>query len=93
MDTDSDGDSYRTELTVFNSDANGDANSNAHSDADSTAKSENAYKVSAQVWLYKDQDHPLKYYLKQLEEFKESNFTMQDYANSSTNLIDCIKEH
>jgi len=35
MDIDSDGDSYRTELTVLDSDTN------------STAKSENAYKASA----------------------------------------------
>jgi len=43
----SDGDSYRTELTVFNSDTNSNANSNAYSDADSTTKLENACKVSA----------------------------------------------
>ena len=40
MDTDSDGDSYGTEPTVFNSDADGNANSNAYSDADSTAELE-----------------------------------------------------
>jgi len=55
INIDSDGDSYGTEPTVFDSDADGDANSNAHSDADSgincgtdsTTKSENAYKASA----------------------------------------------
>ena len=65
IDTDSDGNSYRTEPTVFDSDADGDTNSNAHSnadsnahsdadndaysDADSTAESENIYEASAQV--------------------------------------------
>ena len=63
MDTDSDNNSYRTELTVFNSNADGDTNSNIHSDADSnaysdadndahsnansTAELENIYKASA----------------------------------------------
>ena len=62
MDTDSNGDSYRTEPTIFNSDADGDTNSNTHSDAnsdthsnadndahsnvDSTAKLKNTYKAS-----------------------------------------------
>ena len=70
MDTDSNSNSYRIEPTVFNSDADGNTNSNTHSDADSnahsnadndahsntnsTAELENTYKVSAQVWLYKD---------------------------------------
>ncbi|XTI84445.1 hypothetical protein V2W45_1339489 [Cenococcum geophilum] len=35
MDTDSDGDSYGTEPTVFDSNANSDADSNADCDADS----------------------------------------------------------
>ena len=55
MDIDSDSNSYRTELTVFNSDTDGntnsnahsDADSNAHSDADSTAELKNTYKASA----------------------------------------------
>ena len=34
MDMDSDGDSYRTELTVFDSNANSDTDSDADSDAD-----------------------------------------------------------
>jgi hypothetical protein len=38
MDTNSDGNSYKIEPTVFNSDI--------YSDTDSTAKSENAYKAS-----------------------------------------------
>ena len=57
IDTDSNNNSYRTELTVFNSDANNNTNSNTHSDAnsntysntDSTAELENTYKASAQV--------------------------------------------
>ena len=59
MDTGSDGDSYRTELTVFNSNADSnadsDANSNANYNADSginyntnsIARSNNAYKAPA----------------------------------------------
>jgi len=62
MDMDSDGDSYGIEPTVFNSNADSDADSNADCDADngincnadSIAKSNNAYKVPARVWLYKD---------------------------------------
>jgi len=52
---DSDGDSYGTEPTVFNSntdsnadsDANCDANSGINCDADSIARSNNAYKAPA----------------------------------------------
>ena len=63
MDIDSDSNSYRTEPTVFNSNADGDTNSNiysdadsnaysnanndAHSNANSTAELENTYKASA----------------------------------------------
>ena len=55
MDTDSDGNSYGTEPTVFNSNTNSDANSDANYDADSgincnvnsIARSNNAYKVPA----------------------------------------------
>ena len=70
MDIDSDGNSYRTELTVFNSNADSDTDSNANSDADSNtdcnanssincnadsiAGFNNAYKAPAQAWLYKD---------------------------------------
>jgi len=39
MDMDSDGDSYRTELTVFDSNADNDADSDADSDADCDADS------------------------------------------------------
>ena len=81
MDTDSDGDSYRTEPTVLDS------------DTDSTAESENACEASAQAWLHEDQDHPPEYYLNQLEEFEESDFTTQDYADATTALLDRIEEH
>ena len=63
MDTDSDGNSYRIELTVFNSNANSNTDSNANSDtnsdadcnanssincdADSITRSNNAYKAPA----------------------------------------------
>ena len=47
MDIDSDGDSYGTEPTVFNSNADGDANSDAHSNTNSTAELENACEASA----------------------------------------------
>ena len=43
--------------------------------------------------LHKDQDHPPEYYLKQLVEFEESDFTTQDYADGSTNLLNRIEEH
>jgi hypothetical protein len=47
IDINSDGNSYRTESTVFNSNANGNVNNNTYSDADSTAELKNVYKVSA----------------------------------------------
>ena len=47
MDIDSNGNSYRTEPTVFNSNTDSNVNSNAHSNANSIAKLENAYKASA----------------------------------------------
>jgi hypothetical protein len=55
MDIDSDGDSYRTELTVFDNNTDSNANSNAdcdadsgiNCDADSIARSNNAYKAPA----------------------------------------------
>ena len=46
MDINSNGDSYGTEPTVFNSDADGDANSDAYSNANSTAKLENVCEAS-----------------------------------------------
>jgi len=57
IDINSDGNSYRTEPTVFNSNANSDANSNADCDAnsgincnaDSITKSNNACKAPARV--------------------------------------------
>ena len=47
IDINSDGNSYRTEPTVFNSDTDGNANSDAYSNTNSIAKLENAYKASA----------------------------------------------
>ena len=47
MDINSDGDSYRTEPTVFNSNADSDTNYNTYSNTNSTAELENTYKVSA----------------------------------------------
>lgn len=53
MDTDSDGNSYRTELTIFDSNADSNANSNANyntdsginCDANSITRSNNTYKA------------------------------------------------
>ena len=51
MDTDSDGDSYGTELTVFNSNTNSNADYNANSgincNANSITKSNNACEAPA----------------------------------------------
>ena len=44
---DSDGNSYGTEPTVFNSNADSNTNSNADSNANSIARSNNAYKAPA----------------------------------------------
>jgi len=89
MDTDSDGDSYGTEPTVFDSDADSDADCNA----DSGINCDDACEAPAQAWLHEDQDYPPEYYLKQLVEFEESDFTTQDYADGSTNLLNRIEEH
>jgi hypothetical protein len=39
-----------------------------------------------------DEVHPPEYYLKQMEEFDESEFTTEDYSNGTTHLLDQIEE-
>ena len=45
-----------------------------------------------QAWLLTDEDHPPKYYLKQLNTFDEAEYAKEDYKPSSTYLLDRIKE-
>jgi hypothetical protein len=44
------------------------------------------------VFLLADKIHPPEYYLKQIEEFSESDFTTEDYRDGTTNLLDRIEE-
>jgi len=43
------------------------------------------------TYLLADEIHPLEYYLKQIE-FDESEFTTEDYSDSTTHLLDRIEE-
>jgi hypothetical protein len=44
-------------------------------------------------WLCdEDEDHPPEYYLQQLDDFDESEFTSEDYSENSINLLDLIEE-
>jgi hypothetical protein len=42
--------------------------------------------------LLADEVHPPEYYLKQLEEFDETEFTIEDYSEGTTHLLDRIEE-
>jgi len=42
--------------------------------------------------LLADEVHPPEYYLKQMEEFNESEFTTEDYSDGTTLLLDRIEE-
>ena len=44
------------------------------------------------AYLLADEVHLLEYYLKQIEEFDESEFIIEDYSDSTTCLLDRIKE-
>ena len=44
------------------------------------------------AYLLSDEVHPPEYYLKQMEEFDESEFTTEDYSDGTTRLLDRIEE-
>jgi hypothetical protein len=44
------------------------------------------------AYLLANEVHPLEYYLKQMEEFDESEFTTEDYSDGTTHLLDRIEE-
>jgi len=44
------------------------------------------------AYLLADEVHPPEYYLKQMEEFDESEFTTEDYSDGTTHLLDRIEE-
>ena len=44
------------------------------------------------AYLLADEVHPPEYYLKQMEEFDESEFTTEDYSDGTTRLLDRIEE-
>jgi hypothetical protein len=41
--------------------------------------------------LLADNNHPPEYFLRQEQEFDESEYTKQDYSEGSTQLLDCIE--
>jgi hypothetical protein len=43
------------------------------------------------IRLLADNKHPPEYYIQQLEEFDESEYTKQDYSDRSTQLLDRIE--
>ena len=43
------------------------------------------------IRLLADNEHPPEYYIRQLEEFDESEYTKQDYSDGSTQLLDRIE--
>ena len=43
------------------------------------------------IQLLADNEHPPEYYIRQQEEFDESEYTKQDYSNGSTKLLDRIE--
>ncbi len=44
------------------------------------------------AYLLADEVCPPEYYLKQIEEFDESEFTTEDYSKGTTHLLDRIEE-
>ncbi|KAF2415628.1 hypothetical protein EJ08DRAFT_673832 [Tothia fuscella] len=44
------------------------------------------------AWLLGDNDHPPEYYLRQLDELDETEYTEQDYSDGSTLLLNRIEE-
>jgi hypothetical protein len=45
------------------------------------------------AYLLADEIHLPEYYLEQIEEFDESDFTTEDYSKGTTRLFDRIKEY
>jgi hypothetical protein len=56
------------------------------------SKANNERKAADPAWLLKANDHPPEYYLRQLADFDESEFTKQDYSDGSTLLLDRIED-
>ena len=44
------------------------------------------------AYLLANEVHPPEYYLKQMEEFDESEFTTKDYSDGTTHLLNRIEE-
>lgn len=62
--------------------------SNTSDQEDSSCEEEAADIVFQKPWLVVDPDHPPEYYLQQVEELDEAEFTQEDYAAGSTVLLD-----
>ncbi|KAH8710290.1 hypothetical protein GQ44DRAFT_714462 [Phaeosphaeriaceae sp. PMI808] len=45
-----------------------------------------------EAWLSPNEDHPPEHYLQQLETFDEQEYTKEDYADSSTRLLDRMED-
>jgi hypothetical protein len=74
-----DGTAYETDLT---DDSDVD-------DAEGTGSDGEKYDSAR---LLADNEHPPEYYLRQQEEFEESEYTRQDYSGGSMLLLDRIEE-
>ncbi|ORX95381.1 hypothetical protein BCR34DRAFT_607969 [Clohesyomyces aquaticus] len=48
--------------------------------------------VEDQAWLFADENHLPEHYLQQLETFDETEYTKEDYKDSSTRLLDRIED-
>jgi hypothetical protein len=67
---------YETDLT----DTDDDLEETVHDGEDSNL-----------IRLLADNEHPPEYYIRQLQEFDESEYTKQDYSDGSTQLLDRIE--
>jgi hypothetical protein len=70
-----------------------DADDYVESDADLTdvdTSADEDEEDEASLSLFKD--HPPEYYLQLLEDFDEGEYTKQDYATTTTRLIDCMQD-
>ncbi|KAF2682551.1 hypothetical protein K458DRAFT_307420 [Lentithecium fluviatile CBS 122367] len=70
-----------------------DADDGVESDTDLTDVNAFANKNDEdEAWLSPNEDHPPEHYLQQLETFDEQEYTKEDYADSSTRLLDRMED-
>jgi hypothetical protein len=75
--------------SCFDTDEDSGSDTNL-TDDDTDTKEDDEADLS---WLYEeDEDYPPEYYIKQQDDFDESEFASEDYSAGSTNLLDRIEE-